>query len=295
MSPDSIGFIGLGNMGSHIARHLQAHGYPVVGYDRAGTAGRIPEGAQAARSVEEVANSSAIVLLSLPNADACITVCTTIAQAPERRTRIIVDLSTIGIQAARSCSALLRKSGIEYIDAPVSGGVPGAREGTLTVMVATSEELLHQVTPLLKTFTKAIFHVGTDPGLGQAMKLVNNLISATSLAITCEAVALAERCGIPLQVALDVLNASSGRTTASSDKFPKSILPRTYDYGFANSLQLKDVQLYIQEALHLGVPLLLAPGVVGVWAAFADAHPNADTTFLYEFLRSHVVQPRDVT
>jgi 3-hydroxyisobutyrate dehydrogenase len=283
VTAETVGFIGLGRMGGPMSGRLVAAGYRLVGFDAAGTRERLPRGAVAAASAEEVAAGADTVFLSLPNGDASRAVCRQLVDAPGRRAQTVVDLSTIGIRAARECAALLAPAHLTYVDAPVSGGVAGARSGSLAVMVGASTAVFDRVQPLLGVLARNCFRVGDTPGQGQAMKLLNNYLSATALAATSEAVVFGARLGLDLTQMIDVINVSSGRSTASSDKFPRSILPRTYDFGFAGVYMAKDVRLYLEEAEQAGGPHALAAVVVQVWQRFHEAHPEADFTYIHRY------------
>ena len=283
MRAENLGFIGLGNMGGPMAGRLVEAGHRLVGYDVAGTEERLPLGATAAQSPEEVARGADIVFLSLPDGAASRAVCGQVACAPGRRAHTVVDLSTVGIRAARDCATLLREADMTYVDAPVSGGVAGARSGSLAMMVGAPREVFEALDPLLRVIARNRFRMGDAPGLGQAMKLLNNLVSATSVAVTSEAVVFGAHAGLDLAQMVDVLNASSGRTTASTDKFPMSVIPRTYDFGFAGALAAKDLALYLESAEAAGVPHSLAACVAGLWQRFNAAHPKADFTYIHRY------------
>lgn len=284
MSEETLGFIGLGHMGGVMSGRLVAAGHRLIGYDAAGTRERLPSGATAAPDAAAVAAEADTVFLSLPDGDASRAVCREIAGAPGRRARMVVDLSTIGSRAARECAALLEAAGVQYVDAPVSGGVAGARAGSLAVMVGAPSEPYERLLPLLAVLGKNCFRVGDVAGQGQAMKLLNNYVSAAALASTAEAVVFGERLGLDPAQMIDVLNASSGRTTASTDKYPRSILPGTYDYGFAGALMAKDVRLYLAEAEGTAGPRDVAAVVARLWQQFLQAHPDADFTYIHQYL-----------
>jgi 3-hydroxyisobutyrate dehydrogenase-like beta-hydroxyacid dehydrogenase len=201
-----------------------------------------------------------------------------------RKVRTVVDLSTIGIAAARSCAEFLGSVGVVYVDAPVSGGVAGAESGSLAMMASAPAALFDELDPLLAVFAKHRFRVGDEPGQGQAMKLLNNYVSAAALAATCEATVFGAQLGLDLEQMVAVLNASSGRSAASQDKFPRSVVPRTYDFGFAGALMTKDVSLYLENAEGAGVPHELAASVTALWQRFNSAHPTADFTYLHKYL-----------
>jgi 3-hydroxyisobutyrate dehydrogenase-like beta-hydroxyacid dehydrogenase len=165
----------------------------------------------------------------------------------------------------------------------VSGGVAGARAGSLACMVGAPQAAYDAVQPLLAVLARNCFRVGDAPGQGQVMKLLNNYLSATALAATCEAVLFGASQGLDPAQMIDVINVSSGRSAASSDKFPRSILPRGYDFGFAGTLMAKDVSLYLAEAEEAETPHTVAASVARLWQRFHQAHPDADFTYLYQY------------
>ena len=171
--------------------------------------------------------------------------------------RTYVDLSTTGQAVAAEVAAALAERGITTLDAPVSGGVRGAVAGTLAVMVAGPAPELERVRPLLEVFGR-VFHVGEQAGLGQLMKLANNFLSATAIAATAEAVVLGVKGGLDPATMLEVINASTGRNTASEDKFPRQILTGRYAAGFTTGLLTKDLGLCAAAAEALGVPMPVA-------------------------------------
>jgi 3-hydroxyisobutyrate dehydrogenase-like beta-hydroxyacid dehydrogenase len=174
--------------------------------------------------------------------------------------KTVVDLSTTGPAVAGEIAASLAPRGVALADAPVSGGVAGARAGALAVMLACAGALRAELEPVLKTFGR-VFFVGEKPGMGQTAKLANNLLSATALAVTSEAVAMGVKAGLDPAVMVEIISAGTGRNSATQDKFPRSILPRTFDSGFATGLALKDVRLCVDEAEALGVPMVVGAAV----------------------------------
>jgi 3-hydroxyisobutyrate dehydrogenase-like beta-hydroxyacid dehydrogenase len=149
------------------------------------------------------------------------------------------------------------------------------------MMAGASAATFAALRPLFEIIARTCFHVGEAPGQGQAMKLLNNFVSATAMVATSEAVVFGSRHGLDLAQMIAVLNASSGRTTASSDKFPRSVIPGTYDFGFAGALMTKDVALYLDAAAADGVPRQVAERVAEVWRAFTASHPDADFTYIH--------------
>jgi 3-hydroxyisobutyrate dehydrogenase len=279
-----IGFIGLGNMGSHMAANLAKAGHALVVYDAAGTAQRAPRGALAAANVSELATRAATVLLSLPDGAVSASVCREIAEAKGRITQCVVDTSTIGVAAARNIQQALAGAGIEFIDAPVSGGTAGAAAGTISTMFAGSAESYERLLPLLKAMSKNPFHVGTQAGQGQAMKLANNFLSGLAMAGTSEAICFGLSQGLEMKTMLDVLNVSTGRNTATSDKFPNRILTERYDAGFLNTLYMKDLRLYVEGVRTADTPKDICETCMEVWKRFVETLPSADFTEIYRFI-----------
>jgi 3-hydroxyisobutyrate dehydrogenase-like beta-hydroxyacid dehydrogenase len=276
----SVGFVGLGNMGSALAENLVGAGFDVVGFDAAG-ADRAPAGLRVGASVSDVARDAGVVVCSLPDGAASEAVAREVVAATGRVTTHVVDTSTVGPRAAVAIAALLSDAGITYVDAPVSGGVAGARKRTLAVMYGASDEACAAVEPVLAGLSDRRHRVGDRPGPAQAMKLANNFLSATALAATSEAVAFGLAAGLDLATMLEVLNASSGHNTATDDKFPHQVLTGRYASGFSNSLMAKDVGLYLGEAAEAGAPTTVGALVAGLWRRFAAEEPGADFTRVY--------------
>jgi 3-hydroxyisobutyrate dehydrogenase-like beta-hydroxyacid dehydrogenase len=279
-----VGFIGLGNMGGALAANLVAAGHQVVANDAAGVA-RKPDGAAWAPSVSEVAQLSATIVLSLPDGTISERVAAEISAAAECTTRHVIDTSTVGVGAARTIAALLAKVGVDYVDAPVSGGVAGARARTLAVMYAGSDSACAAVEPVLRGLSDRRYRVGTEPGMAQAVKLANNFLSATALAATSEAVAFGEAVGLDIPTMLEVLAGSSGQNAAITDKFPNHVVTGRYASGFANSLMAKDVRLYRSAVDDAGSPSTIGDITTAVWERFADEQPGVDFTRIYPFVR----------
>jgi 3-hydroxyisobutyrate dehydrogenase len=278
-----VGFVGLGNMGSVLAANLVVSGHAVVAHDVAGP-GRLPEGAVFASDLTEVARLADVVVLSLPSGDVSEEVIRGIVATPGRSATHIVDTSTIGIGSAKSILGLLEDTGIDYIDAPVSGGVAGARARTLMVMYAGSVEGCTHVETILAGLSDHRRCVGEIPGMAQALKLLNNFLSATALAATSEAVSFGCSVGLDMATMLEVLNMSSGQSAATSDKFPKHVLTGQYAAGFSNSLMNKDLNLYLQAVEEHGAPSSISQIAGTVWARFSEAEPNADFTRIFPFV-----------
>jgi 3-hydroxyisobutyrate dehydrogenase-like beta-hydroxyacid dehydrogenase len=276
-----IGFIGLGNMGFPMAVRLVRNNHDVVAFDTRGDAlDRIVAlGARAAASAKDVADRAETVMASLPSPAASLEVATgTDGVIEGSRVKRYVDLSTVGSQAATQIHGLLGRRDIAAIDSPVSGGVGGARNGSLALMVSGPRHEFDVVRTALETLGEP-FYIGDKPGSAQTMKLANNMLAANVLAATAEVIVMGVKAGLDAEVMIDVLNAGSGGTSASRDKFPRAILPRTFDYGFATGLMVKDVRLYLDEARALGVPAQIATTIGRLWEASArDEGSDSDFT-----------------
>jgi 3-hydroxyisobutyrate dehydrogenase-like beta-hydroxyacid dehydrogenase len=265
-------------MGSGMAARLLAAGHAVTVYDPSAVAVAVlvAQGARAATSAVAAAAGSSVVMASLPGPAAVKALAAEIAAVPG--VAAFVDLSTSGPAAAQAVAATLAPAGIAAIDAPVSGGVKGAATGKLTLMVSGPAAATARVKPLLEQFGRVVV-VGEKPGLGQTLKLANNLMSAASLAIASEAMAMGVKAGLDPAVMIEVLNASSGRNSATQDKIPKHVLNRQFDFGFANALSFKDVRLCLDEAEALGVPMVVGAAVRQMLSITQQLYgPDADCT-----------------
>ena len=235
-------------------------------------------GATNASSAEEVASKCEVVFISLPTPP--------VVQAVSlgdkgvlkgSRVKTMIDLSTTGPSVAKVVARAAGERGVAWADSPVSGGVTGAQKGTLAVMVSCAKPTFDQIDPLLQTFGKT-FYVGDKPGLAQIAKLANNLLAAAALVVSSEAVAMGVKAGLDAKVLIDIINAGSGRNSATQDKFPRSILTRTFDFGFATGLSYKDVRLCVDESEALGVPMV-AGAAVRQMLAITQARFGADSDF----------------
>jgi 2-hydroxy-3-oxopropionate reductase len=263
----TLGFIGVGVMGQPMCRHLVEQGHEVVAYDKRPEAVAQAEaaGARPAVSIGEVVDRAPVVFTSLPSPEIFTQVALGEGGVKDgKAVRIMVDLSTVGSRASRHAAAGLRDRGLDRVDAPVSGGAAGARQRTLAVMVAGRPEAVAQVRDLLEIFGK-LFMVGPEPGQAQLLKLLNNMLSSTAFAITSEAFVAGVKGGLDPQVMMAAINAGSGRSGASQDKFMKQVLPGTFDFGFPIASVCKDIGLAIQECEALGVPMWVGNTARQLW------------------------------
>ena len=275
-----IGFIGAGRMGFHMVRRLLEAGHTLVVFDASADAmARVEKlGARRAASPADVADRVETVMASLPTPDIVLKVATgdggVIAGKTVKR---FIDLSTTGAQMAARVADLLKARNIALIDSPVSGGVGGAEKGTLAVMVSGPAAEIVAVEAALGVIGR-VFKIGERAGAAQTMKLLNNYLSATAMAATAEAMVMGVKAGLDPRLMLDVINAGSGRNTASQDKFPKSIVTRTFDFGFATGLMLKDVKLCFDESTALNVPNDIMSAVLRTWQT-TQSEIGADKDF----------------
>jgi 3-hydroxyisobutyrate dehydrogenase-like beta-hydroxyacid dehydrogenase len=280
MSTVPLGFVGVGRMGGPMASRLLDAGHSLVIFDTnpAVLAPLAARGAAVAQSAEDVASKAEIVFVSLPTPPVVQAVVTGEQGVLKgSKVQVVVDLSTTGPTVAGIAAKACDARGVAWVDCPVSGGIGGATKGTLAVMVSCAKPVFERVDPVLKVFGKT-FYVGEKPGLAQIAKLGNNLLAAAAIVLSSEAVVMGVKAGIDPKVLIDIINAGSGRNSATQDKFPKAILPRTFDFGFATGLSYKDVRLCLDEAEALGVPMV-AGAAVRQMLAITNAKFGPDSDF----------------
>ena len=288
-----IGFIGVGAMGAPMAERLIDAGHIVAVYDvsAAAMAPLVARGAIAASSPREAATGAHTVFACLPSPEVSRAVALGPAGdgaegvASVTGVKTYIETSTIGTAAVKAIAAGLAARGISMLDAPVSGGPRGARAGTLATMVAGERAAFERTLPLFETIAHKVFYVGAEPGLAQMTKLANNMISAAGMAAASEAAVLAVKAGVDPNTLIDAINASTGRNTATSDKFPQSILTRSFDYGGKFSIMYKDVRLCLDEARALGVPMWVGSAVGQLWfQGMAEGRADDDYTTLIKII-----------
>src|SRR5690349_7181787 len=232
---ETLGFVGVGRMGGRMATRLIKAGYALVIYDTSDSVVKplVELGAKRLDSAAAVASAAEIVLVSLPTppiVEACALGPKGIGEGT--KVKIFIDTSTTGSTYAKKIAAGLAKKNIVAVDAPVSGGLKGAADGTLAVMVSCPHDTFKRLEPILANLGK-VFHLGTEPGQGQTMKLLNNLLSACAMAISSEALVMSVKAGLDPKLAMEVINAGTGRNSATADKIPRFVIPRTFNAGFA--------------------------------------------------------------
>lgn len=265
-----IGFIGVGNMGKHMAANLLKAGFDVSVFDIVESA--VNEmaklGATPCKSNLELAASVDYIFTSLPNA----AIVENVMNGPDgvfkacREGTTIIDMSSVGPSTTQKMAGLAAKKGIKYVDAPVSGGVYGAQEGTLTIMVGADEETFTQLLPIFNVIGKNIYNMG-GTGLGNAIKIINNLLLGCNMAALAEALVLGVKCGLNAQIMYDIIKVSSGNSYVLDKKMPKFILTGDYTGGFSTDLQYKDLGLALEAGKTVGTPLPVTAIAVQVFEA----------------------------
>ncbi|HSQ96297.1 MAG TPA: NAD(P)-dependent oxidoreductase [Croceibacterium sp.] len=250
----TVGFLGLGRMGAPMAANLIGHVDRLLVHDLLQPAvdALVAKGGEAAGSAAALGERCEIVFMSLPTPPIVRAAAAEILSGG--RPRILCDLSTSGPKLAQELHDLAVPRGVASFDAPVSGGIRGAEQGTLAIMAGGPEALWPELEPLLAHIGKP-FYMGETPGAGQVTKLANNLLSLAAIATTAEAMTLGIKAGLDPARMIEVLNAGTGANSATRDKWPRAVLPRTFDFGFSAQLSLKDTRLALDEAKAMGVPL----------------------------------------
>jgi len=287
MSYEGIGFIGLGSMGAPIAERIQGSGAALTVYDidPANVASFATRGATVAASPKDVADKSEIVFSCLPSTAICLDVA-----LGERgvvhgtKVQTYIDTSTIGLQVARTIADGLAPR-IGFLDAPVSGGPPGARAGTLVTMVSGPQADYARALPAFEIMAKSIFYIGQSAGQAQIAKLVNNHLSAAGRIATFEGLVLALKAGLDPKILIDLINVSSGRNYTTTDKVPDAILSGTFKFNGRLAISIKDQTLLKEEADALGVPLWVAPRLLETLKEAADGgYLDQDSMLLIQYM-----------
>jgi 2-hydroxy-3-oxopropionate reductase len=253
----AIGFIGVGNMGLPMADRLIGAGEELVIHDvrEAALKPLIEKQARPAGSPREVGDRCRLAFVSLPTLEALREVVLGAnGLIHGSSTKVVVNTCTVGVPLVEELEAALAARGISLVDCPISGGPPGARAGTLSVMVSGAPALVEEVRPLISRWGPVTV-AGAKPGLAQVLKLTNNILSAVSLAATAEAYVMGAKGGLDPEVMTEAINRGSGRNSATLDKIPRSVLNRKFDYGAPMHILAKDVDLALQQADRLGVPM----------------------------------------
>ena len=271
-------------MGYPIAENLIEAGYRIVGYEIDVNRWKSTDQLSYVEDLESLANKTTVILLSLPDSSAVEEVVGELLTFNVPHKLVVVDTSTIGAKASQAIGRSVRNTGLEYLDSPVSGGVRGAVAGSLAVMCAGPKDLYNSVLPILTTFTANQFLIGPQPGQAQTVKVLNNFLSATALAASCEALQFGQSQGLDLKTMCDVINVSTGMNTATLDKVPNQIITNRFSAGFSNSLLLKDISLYLDGCHETGFEGKISQTVVQLWNKFVEEHPDEDATAIFNYI-----------
>lgn len=271
-TPRQIGFIGLGRMGNPMSRRLTDAGFSVTGYDVSATALQKASHLPHSGSLSEAVRSAQVIITILPDGRAVegAVYGNGGLLTAARPGSTLIEMTSSHPRVTRRVAADLNARGVQVLDAPVSGGVRGAEQGTLCVMVGGPAALLELQRPVLECFGR-IVHVGDAPGDGDVVKTINNLMSATTVWSAVEAVAIARRAGVAPERMLEAVNLSSGRSNTTETKVAQYMLPRRFTAGFTVAQYLKDLDICLDVAAGLDVPMLLGEALRQAWRAAAQS------------------------
>ncbi len=279
-----IGFIGLGAMGRPMAVNLVDAGYGLVvcDTDESKTAILAQRGATVARTAKEVADGADFVLACMPNLDAAEAVAIGADGAVGGgRAKAFVNLGTTGSAYSRDVADAMAAEGKAFLDAPISGGPLGAEAGTLGIMCSGDQATFEALKPALEAISGKLVYLNDKPGAAQTMKLVNNIISFGNLSVALEAMTLGAKAGLDPEQMLEVINASSGRNSATETKIPNHVLNRKFDYGGAMYIIEKDLELWRREAEAYQTPMWLGSNIRTLFMqSIAEVGRDADLTDL---------------
>lgn len=252
------GFLGVGNMGQPMAGKLLdgGHGLTVYDINEAAMARLLARQARRAVSPRDLADRCETVFVSLPTLAAFRAV----AFGDDglihgKAMKLLVNTCTVGVPFVREVEQAMNARGVAVVDCPISGGPPGARAGTLSVMVSGDPALVERVRPMISLWGKTLTVAGDKAGAAQVLKLTNNILSAVALAATAEAFVMGAKGGLDPEVMVGAINAGSGRNSATEQKFPLAVLNRQFNFGAEMHILMKDIDLAIAQGEDLGVPM----------------------------------------
>lgn len=281
MTSTAYAFIGIGAMGRPMAARLLGAGLPLTVNNRShGKAETLlAAGARWAQTPAEAANSADVVLTCVTNNEATEDVLFGHnGVTSSARVKCVVDFSTSGPPTAADIGKRLQDKGIAFVDAPVTGGTPRAANGTLTIIASGDANAIDMARPAFAVMGSNVFIAGPQPGQAQMVKLVNNMLNYLAMAATAEALVVGVKAGLDPQLMLDVLNTGTGKNSATEVKFPKVVLPRTFNYGATNTTVDKDLLLFLDEAERMKLPAPIARNLSDLWHGWAKEHPSDDIT-----------------
>ncbi len=282
------GFLGVGNMGLPMATRLLDGGHRLTVYDIRETAMQplLDRQARRAASPRELADQCEIVFVSLPTLAAFRTVMFGAdGLIPGKAMKLLVNTCTVGVPFMKEIEQAAAAQGVTVVDCPISGGPPGARAGTLSVMVSGEPSAVDRLRPMISLWGRTVTVAGDKPGAAQVLKLTNNILSAVALAATAEAFVMGAKGGLDPEVMLAAINAGSGQNSATQSKFPAAVLTRSFDFGAEMHILMKDIDLAITQGEELGVPMWVcqAARLVFKHAMFRGA-AREDLTAIVKYL-----------
>jgi 3-hydroxyisobutyrate dehydrogenase-like beta-hydroxyacid dehydrogenase len=284
---DRIGFIGLGRMGKPMATRIHEAGFALTVFDVVDQAMDTfrERGVKAASSPREVADKAEIIFACIPSPDASLAVAFgEDGIAKGSAVEVYLECSTIGPDYMAKIADGLSKTRIAFLDAPISGGIPGAEQGTLSVVTAGDAAALERARPAMSAYARHIFHVAGKPGPAQIAKLINNMLSTTGTIAAFEGMVFGAKAGLDVEALLDFINVSTGRNVATMQKIPANILTRKF--GGKIDTGVKDLGLFMQQAEKFGIQPYIAPRVQEVFRDAIAGGYDKETMRIIEFLES---------
>jgi 2-hydroxy-3-oxopropionate reductase len=252
------GYLGVGNMGLPMAHRLLDGGHTLTVYDIRESAMQplLERQARRAASPRDLADQCEVVFVSLPTLAAFDAVAFGDDGLTQGKAmKLLVNTCTIGVPFVKKIEAAMQARGVTVVDCPISGGPPGARAGTLSVMVSGDPAAVEKIRPMISLWGRTLTVAGDKPGAAQVLKLTNNILSAVALAATAEAFVMGAKGGLDPEIMVSAISAGSGRNSAVESKFPVSVLDRSFNYGAEMHILMKDIDLAIAQGEELGVPM----------------------------------------
>ena len=287
---ERVGFIGIGKMGLPMASRIAAQGYPLHVYDIAEEALKAicdRTTARAQKTLKELGRNCEVVILMLPDSDVVKRVLFGEKEglaAHLSRGSVVIDMSSSNPSVTREIGPRLKEAGVDFIDAPVSGGVKRAVDGSLAIMAGGDSAVIARVKPLLSTMGKTLIETGML-GSGHAMKALNNYVSAAGLLAACEALKVGSDFGIAPDKIIAVLNASTGKNNSTENKMMQFIVSKLFNSGFSLGLMRKDISIAVDLAKSTGSKTLLGEVLLKSWAdAEVKLGGAADHTEIFRML-----------
>jgi 3-hydroxyisobutyrate dehydrogenase-like beta-hydroxyacid dehydrogenase len=282
------GYLGVGNMGQPMAHKLLdgGHGLTIYDINEAAMQPLLDRQVRRATSPKDLADRCEIVFVSLPTLAAFRAV----AFGPDglaqgKAMRLLVNTCTIGVPFVKEIEQAMAAQGVTVVDCPISGGPPGARAGTLSVMVSGDPVAVERVRPMISLWGRTLTVAGDKPGAAQVLKLTNNILSAVALAATAEAFVMGAKGGLDPEVMVSAISAGSGRNSAVQSKFPEAVLTRSFDYGAEMHILMKDIDLAIAQGEELGVPMWVCQAARLVFKhAMHQGAANEDLTAIVKYV-----------